>query len=329
MAGGYQNAAGQLYATVGGGYSNSASGVGAFVGGGGNDGTPGSNVASGAASVIGGGIFNTATKRAATVGGGYNNLANGAGAFIGGGGYDGTTFGNNVASGGAAVISGGNFNQAGADYATVGGGEFNTAKNVFATVPGGYQNVASGPNSFAAGSSANATNTGAFVWSDNSISSPIYSTADNQFMARCVGGVIFTSGSSGGNQAVAWTPGAGSWSFTSDRNVKEGFAPVDARSVLAKLGRLPITEWNYIGYPQRHIGPMAQDWHALFPLNASDTTLNSADLTGISLAAIQGLYQTVQEKDARITALEQRLAELEKKLEALAGSAAKRSELAP
>ena len=71
---------------------------------------------------------------------------------------------------------------------------------------------------------------------------------------------------------------------------------------------------NYKGYPQRHIGPVAQDFHALFPFNESDTTLNEADLHGVALAAIQGLHERLKEKDIRITALEQRLADLEKLL---------------
>jgi hypothetical protein len=65
---------------------------------------------------------------------------------------------------------------------------------------------------------------------------------------------------------------------------------------LNKVSRLPITEWNYRGYTQRHIGPTAQDFHEQFPLNDDDTTLNEADLHGVALAAIQGLNQKVEER---------------------------------
>ena len=297
VAGGTANIASSYGATVAGGTANIASGTGAFIGGGGYDGIMyGSNVASGAGAVIGGGNFNTASNLAATIGGGSYNTAGGSSSVVGGGGY-------NTASG---------------FFSTVGGGTYNTASGNYATVSGGSANLASAPYSFAAGSQAAATNIGAFVWGDANALSYTYSTADNQFTARCAGGVIFTSGTSGGNQTVAWSPGGGSWIFTSDRNVKEGFAPVNTRTLLEKLGRLPITEWNYIGYPQRHIGPMAQDWHALFPLNDSETTLNSADLTGISLAAIQGLYQELQDEKTRNAALEKRLAELEQLIHRLA-----------
>jgi uncharacterized protein (DUF3084 family) len=66
---------------------------------------------------------------------------------------------------------------------------------------------------------------------------------------------------------------------------------------------------------------MAQDFHAAFPLNESTTTLNDADLHGVTLAAIQGLNkkleeqaETIQAKDGRISELEQRLSRLEKML---------------
>jgi hypothetical protein len=120
--------------------------------------------------------------------------------------------------------------------------------------------------------------------------------------------VRFTSGAGGANQLVSWTPGAASWSFSSDRNLKEGFAPVDTRAVLDKVSRLLLEEWNYQGYPQRHIGPMAQDFHAQFPLNDSDTTLNDADLHGVALAAIQGLNQKVE---SRLQTAESRMERLE------------------
>ena len=80
---------------------------------------------------------------------------------------------------------------------------------------------------------------------------------------------------------------------------------------------IPISTWHYRSQDPsvRHIGPMAQDFHAQFPLNESDTTLNSADLDGVALAAIQGLNQKLEECEASLRAenaeLKRRLAELE------------------
>ena len=129
-----------------------------------------------------------------------------------------------------------------------------------------------------------------------------------------VGGATFASGSAGANQVVVWTPGSASWSFTSDRNAKTGVQPVDTQAVLEKVAELPINEWNYIGYDQRHIGPMAQDFHAAFPLNESETSLNDADLHGVALAAIQGLNQKLQQKDSEIAELKVRMEKLERLL---------------
>jgi hypothetical protein len=111
---------------------------------------------------------------------------------------------------------------------------------------------------------------------------------------RCQGGALFTSGSGAANQTVSWTPGSGSWTFSSDRNLKDRFQSVDALAILEKVSHLPIMEWSYKEYPERHIGAIAQDFHALFPLNANDKVLNDADLHGVALAAIKGLNQKLE-----------------------------------
>ncbi|MCB1204185.1 MAG: tail fiber domain-containing protein [Verrucomicrobiae bacterium] len=145
------------------------------------------------------------------------------------------------------------------------------------------------------------------------------------------GEVRFSSGSAGANQSVTWSPGNASWSFTSDRNTKEAIEPVNPAHVLDRLLSLPIAEWNYIGHGQRHIGPMAQDFHAAFPLNESDTTLNDADLHGVALAAIQGLNGKLEAQNESLlreretlrgenTDLRERLEALEKTVERLASA---------
>ncbi|HKW30088.1 MAG TPA: tail fiber domain-containing protein, partial [Verrucomicrobiae bacterium] len=130
-------------------------------------------------------------------------------------------------------------------------------------------------------------------------------------------GVRFTSGSGAANQTVAWTPGSAGWSFSSDRNLKDRFKSVDSESVLARVSQLPIVEWSYKGYPQRHIGAMAQDFHAAFPLNDDDKSLNEADLHGVELAAIKALNKKLNERDAAIQDLKQQNESLEKRLDNL------------
>ena len=105
----------------------------------------------------------------------------------------------------------------------------------------------------------------------------------------------------------------GSWSTLSDRNAKENFTPVDGRSILECLSSLPMETWNYRSQNPsiRHIGPMAQDFYAAFGVGEDDRHITTVDADGVALAAIQGLYELVKEKDAKIADLEARIAALE------------------
>ena len=107
--------------------------------------------------------------------------------------------------------------------------------------------------------------------------------------------------------------------ITSDRNAKEQFKPVSAREVLAKVAALPITEWQYKTQGDaRHIGPMAQDFHAAFGTGRDDKHITSVDADGVALAAIQGLHEIVKEKSAEVDALKQSVAELRAMVQRLA-----------
>ena len=279
------------------------------------------------AAVIGGGDGNQVATVSGTVAGGTLNTieTNSVYATIGGGGGNrirtnsnsSTISGgySNLVLGSLSTIAGGYQNSIANEGATVGGGSLNTANGFYGTVPGGALNAATAAYTFAGGYRAKAIHQGAFVWADTQLTD-FASTALNQVNFRCAGGVRFNSGTGGVNQQVAWTPGSASWSFTSDRNTKDRLKSVDTQEVLEKVTRVPIHEWNYIGYEQRHIGPMAQDFHAQFPFNNDDKSLNDADLHGVTLAAIQGLNQKLEQKleqkETEITELKQRLAALEK-----------------
>jgi len=97
----------------------------------------------------------------------------------------------------------------------------------------------------------------------------------------------------------------GAWTNGSDRATKSNFAAVDSHQVLEQVAALPIQTWNYRSEPEtaRHMGPMAQDFYAAFSLGDSDKTIATVDADGVALAAIQGLYRMVQQKDAQIAAL--------------------------
>jgi hypothetical protein len=254
-------------------------------------------------SVIGGGGSNVIETNAAdsTIGGGIQNT-------IQHDAYQSTI------SGGIDNVIGN-----GAYRSTIGGGFQNSisAGATYATVPGGAGNVA-GAYSFAAGQQAEAVQSGCFVWGDASAGA-VASTAPNQFVARAAGGVTFYT-SPNLSTGVQVPLGGGSWSSVSDRNLKENLQPVDGRDVLRRVAALPIQTWNLKTQDPaiRHIGPMAQDFRAAFPVGEDDKHISTVDADGVALAAIQGLNELLQEKDARIEALQQDLAELKAQVKQLA-----------
>ncbi len=290
------------YGTVGGGFKNRAGDNAgtvndrsyATVGGGAR------NTASGSFAAVGGGYGNTASGYAATVGGGEDNAASGYAATVGGGRL-------NTASGAYATVGGGYDNTASGAYAAVGGGYDNTASGYAATISGGEDNTAAGNYSFAAGRRArnvNTAHTGVFLFAD-STNADFNSIAANEFAARANGGFRFVSSSG------TCTTTGGPWSCTSDRNAKMNFAAVDGREVLSKVAGLSILTWSFKDNAAiRHMGPTAQDFYAAFGLGQDDTTISTIDLDGVALAAIQGLYGLVQEKDAEIAAMEAEITDL-------------------
>ena len=56
---------------------------------------------------------------------------------------------------------------------------------------------------------------------------------------------------------------------------------------------------------------MAQDFKAAFGVGETDTGITTVDADGVALAAIQGLNQKLEQKQAEITELKQRLEKLE------------------
>jgi hypothetical protein len=91
----------------------------------------------------------------------------------------------------------------------------------------------------------------------------------------------------------------------SDQNLKANFSTVNPRLVLDRLSAIPIKSWNYQSDEPsiRHIGPMAQDFRAAFNLGVDDKHIDMIDAQGVTMAAIQGLYQMMQEKDRQIETL--------------------------
>jgi hypothetical protein len=320
LGGTYNYAVGSM-ATVCGGSWNSASGRSAFVGAGGDDGSSmdSGNTASGAASAVVGGYGNIATNTYAFVGGGRGNTAGSTASTIAGG------YGNRV----DGTNSNGAVLPREATGAAIGGGYNNIVYGAYGVIPGGQNNsvgyvVSSGEFpyryglcSFAAGQNAQANGDHCFVWSDGSATT---SGGGNQFVARASGGFVFYTGT-GSSLGVKLTNNATAWATLSDRNAKENIEPINVRDILGALISMPISKWSYKADPghRRYIGPMAQDFHAAFSLGDDDTHISTLDSESVALAAIQGLNQKVEEKDAEIQALKQSVAELKAMVEKLAG----------
>ena len=102
----------------------------------------------------------------------------------------------------------------------------------------------------------------------------------------------------------------------SDRDVKANFGSVDPGDMLQRVRDLPISTWNFTADDPliRHIGPMAQDFAALFGVGADDRHIHPLDGQGVALAAIQGVLgevQAVQAVQAAYSHLAGRVAALE------------------
>ena len=123
-----------------------------------------------------------------------------------------------------------------------------------------------------------------------------------------------------GNGSVSVIEGQVAYTFTSDKTQKENFKPVDGEEVLKKIENLNLTSWNYIGHDPkqfRHYGPMAQDFFAAFGNDGvgtigTPTTINSGDMAGILMIAVQALEKQNREMKTENGDLKARLERLEK-----------------
>jgi hypothetical protein len=102
---------------------------------------------------------------------------------------------------------------------------------------------------------------------------------------------------------------------SSDKTKKENFEPVDGEVVLRKIRGFELTSWNFIGHDPkefRHYGPMAQDFYGAFGHDGigqigTETTINSGDMAGILMIAVQALEKRTAElkqKEAQVAVLQ-------------------------
>jgi len=124
-----------------------------------------------------------------------------------------------------------------------------------------------------------------------------------------------------GDTGVMVIEGNVAFTNVSAKAQKENFQPVDGEEVLGKIRGFELSSWNFIGHDPkkfRHYGPMAQDFFAAFGHDGigqigSETTINSGDLAGILMIAVQALEKRTAElkqKEAQIAVLESKVEEL-------------------
>lgn len=185
-----------------------------------------------------------------------------------------------------------------------------------AAVAIGYTTTADADYSMAFGYRASTNgHTGAKVFGDASTTDSIEAVANNEFAVRAAGGFRFRSNATLTNGCNIAAGGA-SITCASDRNLKENFRKLSGETILQKLRRVPVTEWNFIDEETkaRHYGPMAQDFYREFKLGTSDKEIAVQDAAAVAIAGTQALDQRTSRMAADLRAKEKRIKELETRL---------------
>lgn len=105
---------------------------------------------------------------------------------------------------------------------------------------------------------------------------------------------------------------SGTFNNVSDRNAKQEFSLVDPAEILAKVSRLPISEWSYKDDPTtRHIGPVGQDFFSIFKIGTDEKSIAPLDEGGVALAAIQALNRKVEQQEREIQDLRKKMEKLD------------------
>ena len=233
--------------------------------------------------------------------------------------YSNTTGISNTASGQGALAS----NTSGNDNTACGvsallndtSGQNNTANGVEAL----YSNTSGSYNTASGRSALYSNTTGSY---NTAIGYGANVSAGDLTNATAIGNGAVVNASNNirlGNTAVTVIEGQVAYTFTSDRTQKENFRPVDGDEVLRKIRGLSLMSWNLIGQdPQqfRHYGPVAQEFFAAFGhdglgTSGAPTTINSGDMAGILMIAVQTLTRENELMKAENANLRTRLETLE------------------
>jgi len=112
--------------------------------------------------------------------------------------------------------------------------------------------------------------------------------------------------------------------FSSSRELKTNLTPVDGDEVLRKLAAVPVHEWSFIEERngRRHVGPIAEDWHAAFGLGGDGRDISLIDANGVALAAIRALHADAEAKEGEIDRLREENEDLRERLARLEAAVA-------
>jgi hypothetical protein len=225
-----------------------------------------------------------------------------------------------VALGASSVAAGFCSTASGFDAQALGQGS--VALGYRATAAGDYslafgQRAGTGPRNDGVSNTCTTARSGAMVFADGSTTDFFCAAANNELAVRAAGGIRLrtnATATTGCNLAA----GSGTWSCTSSIAEKEGFEPVDGETLLERIAALHVSRWRYRGEADgvRHVGPIAEDFHAAFGIGAEPGAIDLVDADGINLAAVQAL-------DARTRSLAARADDAERYANQLADEVAR------
>ncbi len=312
VVGGILNVVSSSLGNVVGGYGNSVTGRGASILGG------SLNLAEGEYSFVGGGVVNKATGAGAVISGGSQQDCWGTSCVIGGGGY-------NTADSGAsnAFIGGGQNNWITDQYGGIVGGEFNSNRGAYSVILGGSLNsisdellnpanyiVVFGEDVDVGGADHRSyffdgTNPGRLALNRD--------TDDGGALHPIHVGTANTNGNG------ARLTNAGVWTDASSRTFKENFVEIGGAELLDKISQLSLPHYNYKGTTEKHIGPMAEDFAALFNVGSVDENtgqidpmyLSAKDVAGVALAGVKELSERNRELQDLVQLMLKRIENLE------------------
>ncbi|NIL98142.1 MAG: hypothetical protein GTO62_13705, partial [Planctomycetales bacterium] len=182
----------------------------------------------------------------------------------------------------ASAICGGERDTARGNHSAIGGGFLNTTDGKYSVICGGDSNYAAGDRSVILGGRQDTlTSAAAFsmafgyqvylnsayrvVVFDSSHSGRLGINRDDRN-----GGIAHPIhvGTDVTNGNGAYLTSGGAWMGGSSRAFKENFQPLDSQELLARISNLPVQAWQYKDSPERHIGPVSEDFVAAFDVGS-------------------------------------------------------------